>query len=74
MKHYILNLVMVLLSSFLLYSCGGSTETEQGVIRGTLLLDGQSDNSGITVLLYVGGIVPAEIAEVNSQYPQVAFD
>lgn len=73
MKHSAYNLFMILIYSILLFSCGQSTKPQTGVISGTLSLEGLSDHSGITVLLYSGDIVPAEIKEINAQYPQVAF-
>lgn len=57
---------------FLLTSCG-STDPKKGVIKGKITLDGQQDHSGITVMLFAGDKVPAQVKAANQQFPQLAF-
>ncbi len=59
--------------SLFIIGCDSNTKTQKGVISGLITLDGQTDYSGITVLLYSAEIVPAKLKEINNQYPQLAF-
>ncbi len=54
-------------------SCDNGTKTQKGIISGLITLEGQTDYSGITVLLYSAEIMPAKLKEINNQYPQLAF-
>lgn len=66
-------IVAILLMLLVLLSSCGSTDTKKGVIKGRISLDAQEDNSGITVMLFAGDKVPAEIRAANQQYSQLAF-
>lgn len=66
--------ILVLLSlTLIMFSCGGSTDPQKGIINGILALDGQNDHSGITVMLFSGEIIPDKINDTVSQYSQLAF-
>jgi len=68
--------LFALLSFVLLFgviSCGDSTSPEKGTITGTISLEGETANSGISVAIYTAGIVPEKVKGINQEYPQVAF-
>lgn len=73
MKIRILFIIMMTLCTLFILSCDSSSKIQKGVISGVLTLDGQTDYSGITVLLYTADIVPGKLKEINKQYPQLAF-
>ncbi len=63
-----------LLSAFLLLgiiSCSSPTETPKGSLTGTVNLEGLSDHSGITVVLYDLAYLDTTIIRINNQYPQI---
>nr|MDK2851503.1 hypothetical protein [Candidatus Cloacimonadota bacterium] len=66
-------LLLLLTACVLLWSCDSSTNTSKGIIKGIVLLDGETDHSGIVVSIYNAGIVPEELRLVQDQYPQLAF-
>jgi len=59
--------------SLFIIGCDSNTKTQKGVISGEITLEGQTDHSGITVMLYNADIVPEKLKEINNQYPQLAF-
>ncbi len=61
----------VVLCGLIIFSCGGPTDPEQGIIMGSVQLESQSDHSGIEVMLFSGGLVPDEIKLINNQHPNV---
>jgi len=73
MKIKIIYFVIIALVSIVLFSCDSGTKIQKGVISGVIILDGQTDYSGITVMLYSTDIVPEKLKEINKQYPQLAF-
>jgi len=66
-------IALISLVAILLCSCDSNTKIQKGVISGVIILDGQTDYSGITVMLYSTDIVPEKLKEINKQYPQLAF-
>ena len=62
-----------IICSLFIIGCDSNTKTQKGIISGVLTLEGQTDYSGITVLLYTADIVPGKLKEINNQYPQLAF-
>ncbi len=56
-----------------LVSCGKTTSSDKGVVAGKITLDGQTDNSGVLVSIYLAGVVPEKVHSINNDYPQVAF-
>jgi len=54
-------------------SCTKSTESEKGIISGSIHLDGETDHSGIFISIYHGDIIPEELSRINNTYPQLAF-
>jgi hypothetical protein len=65
-------LVFIVLFLFII-SCDRGTKTQKGVISGIITMEGQTDHSGITVMLFSANIIPDKLKEINNQYPQLAF-
>jgi len=57
----------------IIFSCDRTTEVKKGEISGYILLEKQMDHSGIIVSIYPAPIVPAEIIDVNREYPQLSY-
>ena len=58
----------------LLCACGKSpTGPETGTLTGTVLLEGQTNHSGITVALYKLAELDTTILRYNREYPNVGF-
>ena len=69
----LISMMIMLLANLTLCSCDSSTSSSKGSIVGTILLDGETDHSGIVVSIYNAGIVPEEISQIQDEYPQLAF-
>jgi hypothetical protein len=63
-------LCVVILSS---YGCDKTSEVKKGTIQGSVVLDGEADHSGITVLLYVANVVSQELKMINQDYPSIGL-
>ena len=59
-------IALISLVAILLCSCDSNTKIQKGVISGVIILDGQTDYSGITVMLYSTDIVPEKLKEINN--------
>ena len=60
--------------SLIILSCAKSpTEPKTGTLTGTVLLEGEEDNSGITVALYKLAELDTTILSYNREYPNVGF-
>lgn len=65
--------IVITLCTLLIISCDNGTKTQKGVISGIINIEGQTNHSGITVMLYSADIIPDKLKEINNQYPQLAF-
>ena len=60
--------------TLLFMGCSKSPTTpETGTLTGTVLLEGQTDHSGITVALYKLAELDTTILRYNREYPNVGF-
>ena len=66
-------IILFVFCFLLIIGCDSNTKIQKGVISGEITLEGQTDHSGITVMLYNADIVPEKLKEINNQYPQLAF-
>jgi len=73
MKLRVRLIVCIVIIAIFLCSCDSGTKTQKGIISGVIILEGQTDYFGITVMLYSADIVPEKLKEINNQYPQIAF-
>jgi len=73
MKLHQYSVLFVIFSFLFIFSCDNGTKTQKGVISGIITLEGQTDHSGITVMLFSANIIPDKLKEINNQYPQLAF-
>jgi len=59
---------------FAVFSCTKSpTDSRTGTLTGTVLLEGQTDHSGVTVALYKLAELDTTILRYNREYPNVGF-
>lgn len=66
-------LVLALITVLLMPACKSSTAVKSGIISGVIILDGASDHSGVEVSIFGAGVVPPEIKQIQTDYPQLAF-
>ena len=66
-RKYFFYILLLSAFYFLLSSC--STSPQSGSLSGTILLDGQTDHSAITVALYELAELDPDIAAINQEYP-----
>lgn len=66
-------ILTLLVASIVLSSCTNSTESEKGIISGSIMLNGESDHSGISIAIYRAQIIPEELAMINMDYPQLPY-
>ena len=52
-------------------SCSSPTETSKGSFLGMVILEGETDYSGITIALYDLAYLDTTIIRINNQYPQI---
>jgi len=69
----LISMMIMLLANLTLCSCDSSTSSSKGSIVGTILLDGETDHSGIVVSIYNARNVPTELSQVLEEYPQLSF-
>ena len=75
MKFYKQTRLAIILFTFLIQTaCHKSpTDSQYGTLTGTVLLEGQTDHSGITVALYELAELDTTILRYNREYPNVGF-
>ena len=66
-------LVIILVTMLLSAGCNSTTSGQKGIVTGVIQLEGETNHSGIVVSIYNAGIVPAELSQVQEEYPQLAF-
>lgn len=62
---------LLLLLVLMIFSCEPETEVEKGTLSGTVSLENQTDNSGITIAIYNLAELDPEIVSVNNEYPHI---
>jgi hypothetical protein len=70
---HLLKSMKYLLFAFILLilSCETTVEESKGSLSGNVILENQSDNSGVTIAIYELAELDAEIVSVNNEYPHI---
>ena len=65
--------LVIIMMIFTMQSCKTTSSTAKGSITGLILLDGETDHSGIVVSIFTAGLVPEKVRQIRQDYPQLAF-
>lgn len=66
-------LFVTILAAFLLIGCQRPTGDKKSVVHGRIQLEGQTTHEGVTVLLYVAGVVQDQLLSYNQNHPGLGF-
>lgn len=65
--------VVIMMLVLVMQACKTTSSTAKGSITGLILLDGETDHSGIVVSIFTAGLVPEKVRQIRQDYPQLAF-